>query len=121
MSSEDRLRSKNIQSAIDKISKIENHIDQSFYDLQAEQKLEVNIRVDNTVAHGMFKPDPKLEGGWIASEQTFRAMKKDIFALDEQMIDLQVKYNCTSCKTEIDRQFWNFCPHCGAQFSNIIL
>lgn len=112
----DRHREEQIKKTLEQIQSIDNAVNQQFYNTNAEQKFDVNIRVDNSVAHGMFKPDPKFDGGWIASEQTFRAMKKDIFALDEQMIDLQEKYICTSCKTELDKQFWQFCPHCGASF-----
>lgn len=121
MSSEERLREEAIKKTLEQISNIENHIEQPHYNLNRQQRVEVNIRVDETVPHGMFKPDPKLEGGWIASSQTFRAMKKDIFALDENMLDLQDNYTCTSCKTPLDRQFWHFCPYCGSQFSNIII
>lgn len=112
----DRHREELIKKQLEKINSIENAVNAPFYDTSANQELQVNIRVDNSIPHGMFKPDPKLEGGWLASNQTFRAMKKDIFALDEDMIDLQEKYTCTSCKTELDKQFWLFCPHCGAAF-----
>lgn len=111
---EDRLREENIKKTLEKIASIENAVNQSYYNLSVEQKVEVNIRVDNSVPHGLFKPDPKLEGGWIASEQTFRAMKKDIFALDKELIDLADFYTCHSCHQKLDRQFWNRCPYCEA-------
>jgi hypothetical protein len=121
VSTESRLSQKIIKKTLEDIKSLENQINEPQYNLNQGQKLEVNIRVDESVASGLFKPDPKLEGGWIANELTFRAMKKDIFALDEELIDLQEKYSCLSCKCDLDKQFWNFCPHCGSQFSKIIL
>lgn len=112
----DRRREEQIKKTLNHINSLENAINQPHYNTEAHQQVQVNIRVDNSVPHGLFKPDPKIEGGWIASQQTFRAMKKDIFALDAEMIDLQEKYKCTSCAVEIDKQFWEFCPHCGASF-----
>ena len=116
--SENRLREENIKRTLNRIQSIENAVHQPFYNLEQQQKFEVAIRVDNSVAHGLFKPDPQRVGGWIASEQTFRAMKKDIFALDEELLELAQSYVCESCKTKIDLQFWNFCPHCTASFTN---
>jgi hypothetical protein len=112
----DRHREELVKKTLEKIRSMENMVEQPFYNLNNPLKVSVNIRIDNSVPHGLFKPDPKIPNGWIASEQTFRAMKKDIFALDENMLDLADNYTCTSCKTLLDRQFWHFCPHCGAQF-----
>ena len=112
----DRAREEHIKKTLEKIHSIENAINRPFYNTETQQQVQINIRIDNHVPHGLFKPDPKLEGGWIASEQTYRAMKKDIFALDEEMIDLQESYQCQSCKTDLDKQFWEFCPYCGASF-----
>lgn len=109
-------REEQIKKTLDKINSIDNAINQPLYNTQQESQIKINIRVDNSVAHGLFKPDPKIDGGWIASEQTFRAMRKDIFALDESMIDLNEPYQCQSCKTDLDKQFWEFCPYCGASF-----
>ena len=112
----DRLREEQIKKSLEKINAIENMVGNSYYNTKAQHSLQINIRVDNSVGHGLFKPDPKLEGGWIASEQTYRAMKKDIFALDADMLDLHEAYQCQSCKTDLDKQFWEFCPFCGASF-----
>jgi hypothetical protein len=114
-------REESIKRTLERIGSLENHIGESQYNLNQQQQLEINIRVVNSVPGGLFKPDPKLEGGWIANELTFKAMKKDIFALDDDLIDLEEKYSCLSCKTDIDKQFWSFCPHCGSQFSKIII
>lgn len=109
-----------LEEALKRVQNIENAAGLPHYDIASPQEYKVSIRVDNSVAHGLFKPDPKLEGGWICSEQTFRAMKKNIFALDEQMLDLADDYECDGCKTLLDRQFWNFCPHCGESFKRAL-
>lgn len=116
--STDRQREELIKKQLEKINRIENAVNSPLYNTNTPQEIQVNIRVDNSVAHGLFKPDPKYQGGWITSEQTFRAMRKDIFALDPELLDLQDTYTCNSCKTDLDKQFWKFCPHCGAAFSN---
>ncbi|MEX0799569.1 MAG: hypothetical protein WD025_08990 [Bacteriovoracaceae bacterium] len=105
-----------LEQSVKKIQKIDNMVGKPFYDLSAGREYKAHIRVDNTVAHGLFRPDPKKKEAWLCSEQTYRAMKKDIFALDEQMLDLADNYLCASCKTTLDRQFWNFCPYCGEGF-----
>lgn len=116
MSSEDRIREEQIKKQLIKINAIENQINQPHYNLNQEQKFSVHITVDNTIKHGLFQPDPKREGAWLASEQTFRAMKKDIFALGESVDELVEPYQCHSCKTDLDMQFWHFCPYCGSSF-----
>lgn len=113
---ESRLREEAIKKSLKQIKSIENQINNPLYNLEKEEKFSVQINIDNKVAHGMFKPDPKKQGSWLASEQTFRAMKKDIFAMDEAMLDLADHYQCHSCKSDLDLQFWHFCPYCGSQF-----
>ncbi|MCO4755822.1 MAG: hypothetical protein KC478_15175 [Bacteriovoracaceae bacterium] len=107
-----------IEKTLNHVKSIENAAGLPHYNLEQSQEYKVNIRVDNSVPHALFKPDPKLEGGYICSEQTFKAMKKNIFAMDEEMVDLEDLIDCDSCKTSIDRQFWNFCPHCGSGIKN---
>jgi hypothetical protein len=121
VSIESRLQEEEVKKTLEKIQSLESHIGEPQYNLSHQEQVKINIRVDKSVPGGMFKPDPLLEGGWIANELTFKAMKKDIFALDDDLIDLEEKYNCLSCKTDIDKQFWSFCPHCGSQFSKIII
>ena len=116
LSLSNKLDEEAIRQSLEKIKSIENQINNPLYDLNQEQKFSVHISIDNKVAHGMFKPDPKREGAWLASSQTYRAMKKDIFAMDEGMIDLKDHHQCHSCKSDIDLQFWHFCPYCGSQF-----
>jgi hypothetical protein len=101
---------------LDKIKKIENAVDAAHYNTEKPQDINVNIQVDNKVEHGMFKPHPTEPNTWLASEQTYRAMKKNIFALDEDMLDLADNIICESCKKTVDKQFWFFCPYCGASY-----
>jgi hypothetical protein len=114
--SNSRLDEQAIKKSLEQLSSIENQINNPLYDLKQEQKFSVHISVDNKVSHGLFKPDPKQEGAWLASEQTYRAMKKDIFAMDEALLELSDHYQCHSCKSDLDLQFWHFCPYCGSQF-----
>lgn len=111
-----RKEAQELEEQIKLIQQMENIVGNSQYDTDSSQDFKVNIRVDNSVPHSLFKPDPMNKEGWICSEQTFRAMKKDIFALDEQMLELRDELNCSSCEKLVDRQFWHFCPHCGASF-----
>lgn len=113
-----RKEADQLESAIKQIQNIENAAGMPHYDLSSSYEYKVSIKVSNSVAHGLFEPDPKIQGGWVCSEQTYRAMKKNIFALDEKLLDIADNYQCASCKSVIDRQFWNFCPHCGESFKS---
>jgi hypothetical protein len=77
------------------------------------QELKIHMRQNNSVEPGVFKPDPLIPGGWIAHEQTIRAVRKDIFMGDEDFGELEILYECSSCKKTIDVQFWVLCPYCG--------
>jgi predicted RNA-binding Zn-ribbon protein involved in translation (DUF1610 family) len=43
-------------------------------------------------------------------------MKKDIFTLGGSLDEITEPYQCESCKSNLDKQFWNFCPFCGERF-----
>lgn len=107
-----------LEKSIKKIQSMENIAGLPMYDLSAAQEFKASIRVDNSVPHGLFKPNPAVQNRWICSEQTFRAMKKNIFALDEEMLDLADNHSCDSCRNVFDRQFWHFCPYCGTGFKS---
>lgn len=112
----DRKVAQEIMRNLEKIKKIENAVDAPLYNTEQAQELKINILVDKNIAHGKFLPHPSTPNTWLASEQTFKAMKKNIFALDEEMLDMADNIICESCKTTIDRQFWFFCPFCGASY-----
>lgn len=111
-----RKEAQRLEAELKKIQSMENMVGKPLYNTQYQEEYKAHVRVDNSVEHGLFRPDPKLQGGWICSEQTFRAMKKNIFALDAEMIELKDNYECHSCSHNLDRQFWNFCPYCSALF-----
>lgn len=113
---DNKLKEEVIRKSLEKLNSLENQINNPLYNLKQEQKFSVHIAIDNKVAHGKFLPDPNREGAWLASSQTYRAMKKDIFAMDEALLELTDHYQCHSCRTDLDLQFWHFCPYCGSQF-----
>ena len=110
---QERLREQQIKKTLEQASKIENAINQPYYDLKNHLNLSVNIRVVKTVAPAMFKPDPINPGGWIANELTFRAMKKDIFTLGDDIDELKSPHTCIGCNSQLDLLFWQLCPYCG--------
>lgn len=82
-----------------------------------QEKYQVNIRPDNSISPGMFKPDPLNPGHFKAHPTTIAAMRKDIFVGgSDEFVDLEQSYICQSCKKELDVQFWLFCPYCEAKF-----
>lgn len=84
---------------------------------QAEEEYDVAIRADKTVSPAMFAPDPLRPGFFKAHPTTIKAMRKDIFvAGDEGLEDLEEWVVCNSCKKELDKQFWIFCPYCESSF-----
>ena len=111
----DSIRDEIIKNTINKIQSFENAVNAPQYQIKSPEEVKIDIRVDNKVAHGSFVPC-KITGQWKASEQTFRAMKKDIFALGDSIDELVQPYNCQSCHTDLDLQFWHFCPYCGERF-----
>lgn len=111
----DSIREEYIKNTIDKINSIKNMVDSPQYRADTPEEFKLNIRVDNNISHGSFVPC-KIAGHWKASEQTFRAMKKDIFALGPSIDELVSPYTCGSCKIELDMQFWHFCPYCAERF-----
>lgn len=102
---------------LDKISQLKNAADKRLLALSERQDISVSLRPNNSVSLGMFRPDPLLPGGYIAHSTTLRALKKDIFAVgDELFSDLEDPYQCEQCASALDRQFWHFCPYCEAPF-----
>lgn len=81
-----------------------------------QEIVKVQLRPKESMDRGLFWPDPLIPGGYIAHPVTIRAVRKDIFMAGEEFIDLEVLYQCYSCKKEIDLQFWHFCPYCESQF-----
>lgn len=96
------------------IQEIENHVQQPNFDLERREDIKVNIRVNESVAPAMFKPDPLLPGGFIANSLTIRAMRQDIFVLGDSLDDFSAPWPC-ACGKELDVQFWKLCPYCARE------
>lgn len=104
------------QAAYEHLMKATNAVGQKHF-IDDPEAYQIQIRPDKTVSPGKFLNDPILPGGYKAHPTTIRAMRKDIFVgTTEVFEDLAFIINCESCKTEIDVQFWHFCPYCEAQF-----
>lgn len=109
--------SKEANQWLDQISGLQNAGGKSLLHLDGREDISVHLRADKSVTPGMFKADPLIPGGYLAHPVTLRALKKDIFAVgDEVFSDLEFITECTGCKRQIDIQFWHFCPHCEAPF-----
>ncbi len=106
------------QEIYDNLKAIENHIGQPFLDLDPskQEAWSFNLRPDNGVPLALFKPDPQNPSGHIAHPDTIRAMRKDIFVSDPDLLDRSLKHTCLGCKHELDLQFWLHCPYCGKEF-----
>ena len=109
-------REESIKKTLEKINSIENMIDRPMYNIERPEETKIEIKIDNKVAHGTFLPSKAIQGIWYTSEQTFRAMKKDIFATGNNLDEIVDPYHCQSCKKNLDKQFWNFCPFCSSSF-----
>ena len=109
-------REAEIKRTLEKINSIENMVDRPMYQINKPEQTKIEIKVDPKVEHGKFVPSKIVPHLWYASEQTYRAMKKDIFATGDNIDELIEAYQCYSCKTDLDKQFWYFCPFCGQRF-----
>lgn len=98
------------------IKNIQNEIGNPAYDINAAQVEQVKISADEKMNPGIFKPDPKKPGCFIAHPLTIEAMKKDIFLSGDSVDEVVSPYTCEGCKFELDRQFWLKCPSCGSAF-----
>ncbi len=79
----------------------------------------VNIKENLNVERGFFRPDKLIPGQYFAHPVTIRAMRKDIFVVSEDILDLEYNVECSSCKKILDAQFWFFCPYCEKSFDLI--
>jgi hypothetical protein len=113
---EDRIREEHVKETLERLKKIENMVGQSYYDFSNEEKIDVQILRDDSAPPAMFIPHAKYPGVYKANELTIRAMKRDIFVMNESLDELKTQYLCSQCKNKCDQQFWHFCPYCGAKF-----
>ncbi|MFZ4715697.1 MAG: hypothetical protein ACOYL6_18380 [Bacteriovoracaceae bacterium] len=106
------------QEIFDNLKYIENHIGQSFLDLSLDKQevVSVSIRPDLNVPLALFMPDEQNPLGHKAHPDTIRAMRKDLFISDPDLLDRSLPYTCEGCKHQLDLQFWLLCPYCGKEF-----
>lgn len=100
-----------------KLMSATNATGHAHFNADKPKEVQVDIRPDSAISSGMFKPDPLKPGHYKAHPITIRAMRKNIFVGGEdEFIDLEKPYTCQKCNTELDLQFWTFCPYCEAPF-----
>jgi hypothetical protein len=108
------------QSQFEKLKSYKNAINLPQFATSASSQLQeqynVNIKPDSKVAQGAFIPHPLIPNQYRAHPVTIKAMRKEIFMGGDEFVDLECLYTCASCKTQIDIQFWYFCPYCEASF-----
>ena len=109
----------NIEKArktLEKIKKMKTAVDTQLFKVDQQEEFQFKVHIDESLPHGKFFPFEAKTNQWKATSQTYKAMKKNIFALGESVEELIEPYTCLSCKTKLDKQFWNFCPFCGERF-----
>ena len=109
------------QSQFDKLKTYTNAANTQLFDMDMHETHNVNIIPDKGIKPAMFIPDPLNPKKFRAHPTTIRAMRKDLFMGGEDFVDLECLITCASCKTELDLQFWHFCPYCEASFPSKIL
>lgn len=107
----------NHDDILKQLERAKNIANQPHFDLNNWETSQVQILPDTLVSPGKFKQDTKKNNVYYAHPTTIRAMKKNIFVAGQQPFeDLEIMHICESCKTELDIQFWHFCPFCEAKF-----
>lgn len=97
-----------------KLKSYQNAFDTKLYE-DYHETFKVNIIPDKGIKRGLFVPTLN-PNEYKAHPVTIRAMRKEIFMGAEDFVDLEHIKICESCKTELDVQFWHFCPFCEAPF-----
>ncbi len=104
------------ESQLRKLKSYTNAANTQLFETDYHETHQVNIIPDKAVAPAKFIPDPLNPKKFRAHPITIRAMRKDLFMGGEDFVDLECLITCASCKTELDLQFWQFCPYCEASF-----
>jgi hypothetical protein len=108
------------QSQLKKLSSYTNAFNTQLFETDYHETHQVNIIPDKTISPASFIPDSLNPKKFRAHPVTIKAMRKELFMGGEDFVDLECLITCASCKTEVDVQFWHFCPYCEASFpSNI--
>lgn len=101
---------------LQKIGRETNVLDFPHYDLKNPETYSIPIEPDKKITVGLFMPIENQPGKFKAHPDTIRALRKDIFVMDEELIYTIQKINCHKCNAELDKQFWVHCPFCGGEF-----
>ena len=104
------------QSQLKKLQTYNNAANLPLFESDLHETHEVNIIPDKSVAPAKFIPDPLNPKKFRAHPVTIRAMRKELFMGGEDFVDLECLITCSSCKAQLDLQFWQFCPYCEASF-----
>lgn len=106
-----------VEKKLEKLKKAKNVTGQPHFDTSRFEESKINLVPDASISLGKFKPSKLMDKTYLAHPTTIKAMKKDIFAAGNELFeDLEDIVECLSCRQQIDRQFWHFCPFCEAQF-----
>ena len=104
------------ESQLKKLKTYTNAATTPLFETDFHETHQVNIIPDKKIKPAQFIPDPLNPKKFRAHPTTIRAMRKELFMGGEDFVDLECLITCASCKTEIDMQFWEFCPYCEASF-----
>ena len=110
------MSTEEVRKTLERIKKMKSAVDTQLFKTDQGQTTQFKVHVDNSLPHGKFFKSEVFPGEWRASAQTYKAMKKDIFALGDSIDELKSPYTCFGCSTDLDQQFWHFCPYCGERF-----
>jgi hypothetical protein len=110
------LINKSEDEIIEYLKQLENAVGKPHLQMQQHQDFKVNIHPDTKISPAMFKPSKVVAGEYFAHPLTIAALKKNIFMAGDEFEDLEIPHQCESCNTQLDVQFWHFCPYCGEKF-----
>ena len=80
------------------------------------QEAQVQILPDASVSIAKFIPSKINPSTYHAHPDTIKALRKDLFVAGADFSQFEFKHCCLGCNSELDLQFWRYCPYCGAKF-----
>ncbi len=103
----------------EKIRSYTNSCGQPLYDLSDKTHNDVKIQLmpDHTLRPATFVPSKISPHIIYAHPTTIYAVRKDLFYLDEEFLDLQSLGKCQSCGETQDLQFYHCCPFCAGKLA----
>ncbi len=104
-----------LEEQLDFLKQLQNAANLPLFDLEDFQDKKIDIKPDESITPGNFKPHPLRPGLYFAHPQTIMAMKKNILTAGDNLDELSQNYSCHKCDYQLDLQFWNFCPSCMSE------